>query len=152
MQMPAMPTSWKRVPFTEGVPIPYRAAFDREQFSRLREGLIPKEMEDKWFVYYEEPNLFLHRSWTGQSVYRVTLKETANGAEVIETLLSKQFADTGSADHQAELIDFIISNLLLGQKKPFPVPSDVAKSEHGVSQHHISGTGYPSATGRSKKE
>ena len=150
--MSATSTSWKREPFTEGVPIPYQAAFDRDQFSRLKQGLVPKGMEDKWFIYYEEPDLFLHRSWTGQSVYRVTLKGTANGAEVTEALLSKQLSDTESGDYQAQLIDFIISNLLLGQQKPFPVPPDIAKSKHGILQHHISGTGYPSATAQSKKE
>ena len=43
---------------------------DRE-FGRLSAGLIPREMEDKWFIYYEEPDLYLHRSWTGYCVYQV---------------------------------------------------------------------------------
>lgn len=41
-------------------------------------------MEDKWFIYYEEPHLFLHRSWTGQPVYKLTLKDLLDGAEVTE--------------------------------------------------------------------
>jgi hypothetical protein len=80
--------------FKEGVPIPYHAAFDNEQFLRLKEGLIPKQMEDKWFIYYDEPHLFLHRSWTGQPVYRVMLKQAGNGVQVTETLLSKDLANT----------------------------------------------------------
>jgi hypothetical protein len=66
--MPARSTSWNRGPFKECVPIPDHGAFDAEQFARLKEGLIPQTMEDKWFVYYEEPQLFFHRSWTGQPV------------------------------------------------------------------------------------
>jgi hypothetical protein len=62
--MQASQTSWKCEPFNEGVPIPYQAAFDSGQFARLKEGLVPQQMEDKWFIYYEEPYLFLHRSWT----------------------------------------------------------------------------------------
>jgi hypothetical protein len=143
--MPASPTSWKRQPFKEGVSIPYQATFESEQFSCLKEGLIPREMEDKWFIYYEEPHLFLHRSWTGQPVYRVELKHTANGAEVIEALLSKDLASAAEGlDYQAALVDFLISNLLLRQHKPFPVASGLTKSEYGIFQHHISGTGYPS--------
>jgi hypothetical protein len=61
------------MPFKEGVRLPYQAAFDRVEFARLRAGLIPQQMEDKWFIYYEEPHLFLHRSWTGAPVYRLTL-------------------------------------------------------------------------------
>ena len=71
--MHASSTSWKHEPFKEVVPIPYQAAFDGKQFAKLKEGLIPEQMEDKWFIYYEEPNLFIHRSWTGQPVYRLRL-------------------------------------------------------------------------------
>ena len=91
--MPASGSSWKRKPFKDGLPLPYQATFDSEQFARLKEGLIPREMEDKWFIYYEEPHLFLHRSWTGQPVYRLKLRAVSNGAEVIETLWSKDLAD-----------------------------------------------------------
>lgn len=62
---------WKSEPFREGVPLPYQAVFSSEEFARLKTGLVPQSMEDKWFVYYEEPHLFIHRSWTGQPVYRL---------------------------------------------------------------------------------
>src|SRR5215472_10376644 len=91
--MLASSTSWKRIPFSDGVPLPYRAAFDADQFARLKAGLIPRAMEDKWFVYYEEPHLFLHRSWTGLAVYRLTLKNMENGAGVMEALWSRYLAD-----------------------------------------------------------
>jgi len=67
----ATSTSWQRIPFKDGVVLPYAAEFDSVEFSRVRDGLIPWAMEDKWFVYFEEPHLFLHRSWTGQPVYRL---------------------------------------------------------------------------------
>ena len=31
------------------------------EFERLKAGHIPEAMEDKWFVFYEEPWLYLHR-------------------------------------------------------------------------------------------
>ena len=58
-----MPDSRSTIAFT-------RQYSDRE-FGRLSAGLIPREMEDKWFIYYEEPDLYLHRSWTGYCVYQV---------------------------------------------------------------------------------
>jgi len=82
--MGASSSSWKRKPFEVGVPIRYRAVFSVEQFARLKIGLIPQVMEDKWFIYYEPPHLFLHRSWTGQPVYRLALQEVEGGAEVTE--------------------------------------------------------------------
>jgi hypothetical protein len=145
--MAATPTSWKREPFGIGIPIPYQAVFSDEQFNQLQMGIIPKVMEDKWFIYYEQPYLFLHRSWTGQSVYRLALKEVKGGAEVTEALWSKElanrFKDSPHMEYQAHLLDFLISNLLLGQSKPFPMPPGVDEPSPGLIQHHVSGTGYP---------
>jgi hypothetical protein len=145
MGMPASATSWKREPFKEGVPLCYRAVFDTEQFVRVKTGLIPEAMEDKWFIYYEEPHLFLHRSWTGQPVYRLTLKSEPKGAEVSEALWSKDIADASALgpDYEVRLLDFLISNLLLGLAKPFPMPPGLTEPKHGVYQHHIAGTYYP---------
>ena len=80
--MPASRSSWKCKPFKDGVPLPYQATFTGVHFDRLKQGLIPERMEDKWFIYYEEPHLFLHRSWSGELVYRLTLRTLQNGAEV----------------------------------------------------------------------
>ncbi len=82
----ASATSWQRVPFSAGDSILYVRVFDTEQFGCLKIGLIPQQMEDKWFIYYEEPHLYFHRSWTGQPVYRLALRTTQNGAEVCQAL------------------------------------------------------------------
>lgn len=111
-------------------------------------------MEDKWFIYYETPYLFFHRSWTGQPVYRIALKDVPEGAVVTEALWSKELAEAGrpvDAEYQPKLIDFLISNLLLRQSKPFPMPPDVDEPMPGIFQHHVSGTGYPQSSSKSKK-
>lgn len=132
------------MPFKDGVVLPYTAEFNELEFSRLRDGLIPRVMEDKWFVYFEEPHLFLHRSWTGQPVYRLTLEPTLHGAKVTEALWASDLAARLDADvqYQAKLLDFLLSDLMLGQAKPFPLPADVTEPMPGIFQHHVSGTGY----------
>ena len=141
--MSASATSWKRLPFVDGVVVPYRSVFNADQFSRLVEGLVPCKMEDKWFIYYEEPDLFLHRSWTGQAVYRVKLKRSTEGAEVEEALWSKELAETSKLDvqYQGQLVDFLISNLLLQQNKPFPTPPGLDDKKQRLFLHTLSGTG-----------
>lgn len=84
--MQASATSWRRTPFKDGVPLAYQAIFNSEQFARLKVGHIPRGMDDKWFIYYEEPHLFLHRSWTGQPVYRLTLKNVPNGPRPVPSI------------------------------------------------------------------
>jgi len=120
--MPATSSSWKNLPFGECVAIPYQASYTEAQFSRLIEGFIPKTAHDRWFIYYDEPHLFFHRSSTGQPVYRVTLKLTVDGAETIETLYSKKQAEKFGVEpeYSARLIDALICNLLLGQEHPYP--------------------------------
>jgi hypothetical protein len=153
--MQACSTSWKRKPFKEGVPLQFQATFDNGQFARLREGLVPQQMEDKWFIYYEEPHLFLHRSWTGEPVYRLTLNNGPEGAQVTETLWSKDLADastsTQDARYQARMLDFLLSTLLLGETKTFPLPADLKEPRQGVFQHFVAGTGYPQSSPTRKK-
>jgi len=151
--MTATATSWKREPFTEGVPLSFRADFGSEELSRIEAGLIPKEMEDKWFVFYEAPHLFFHRSWTGQPVYRIALENKQDGALVTEALWAKAFATADNADpaYQSKLLDFLVSNLLLAQSKPFPRPEGIKEPMPGMFQHHAAGTGYREVAVKAKK-
>jgi hypothetical protein len=147
----ASATSRKREPFKEGTALNYRVTYDEEQFALLKDGLIPHEMEDKWFIYYEEPYLYFHRSWTGLPVYRVTLKSLpTGGAQVIEALWSKgpTFPDAATRDSEypAKLLDFLITSLLLRQSKSFPMPSGFGDHAPGLLQHVISGTGFPQSS------
>jgi len=152
--MNAEVTSWKRKPFTEGVSIPFHLEIQKGQIDHINKGLIPQEMEDKWFIYYEEPYLFLRRSWTGQPVYRLKFVESDTGYYVSEALFSSDLAEKEKDDleYQGKLAYFLVCNFLLGQKVPVPKPSGIEEPFPGVFQHHISGTGYPEETTKSKKK
>lgn len=138
--------SWKRLPFVDGALLEYSATFDSAEVERLSAGLVPEAMEDKWFIYYQKPYLFLHRSWTGHPVFRVMLKESAGGATVMEarrSALPDRPLEGLDLGYEAKLLDFLISNLLLGKAKPFPVPQGMEQPAPGIYQHVVSGTGYP---------
>ena len=66
--------SWKRLPAPPARRLPFDAVYDADQYARLRQGLIPQEMEDKWFIYLEDGQLCLHRSWTGTWIYALRLE------------------------------------------------------------------------------
>jgi hypothetical protein len=151
--MTASSASWKREPFTDGVPLTYRATFSDAEFLRLQNGLVPEQMEDKWFVYYETPYLFFHRSWTGLAVFRVALELSTGGAFVMEALWAAELANAANADpeYQSKMLAFLVSNLLLGQSKPFPRPENVKESVPGAFQHHVSGSGFRESVVKPKK-
>ena len=137
--------AWKTLPASEPfVSLPLEGFFSDAQFARIRHGLIPKEMEDKWFVYFDEPWLLLHRSWTGQLVYRVRFESTDGGMRVVlaEVIDARDRYSRSSDEFEARLLDFLIRRLLLGEPVPFPI-EDANPSPPGAFQHHIAGTGGP---------
>ena len=76
--------SWKTLePPEQFTQVQYQDRFTQSEYEMIVAGLIPLEMEDKWFIFYEEPTLYLHLSWTGDLVYRVTLERDDVGARVI---------------------------------------------------------------------
>ena len=100
--MPATRGDWK----TTSLPVQRQALalhriYSADEFQRLQEGRVPHEMEDKWFVFCEDPWLYLHRSWTGFCVYQVRFERTASGARTAESLVNrdpKQYRGTDERD------------------------------------------------------
>ena len=93
---------WKTTPLPKArASITLDRTYSAAEFQRICEGYIPQEMEDKWFSYYEEPWLYLHRSWTGFGIYQVRFEPTAEGGgEVVEVLVSRdpeQYKETDNA-------------------------------------------------------
>jgi hypothetical protein len=123
--MPATRTPWKHEPFTNGTSFPCQRTFSDVEFAKIRNGLVPLGMEDKWFIFYGEPYLDFHRSWTGHPCYRLKLAPATQGTQVSEAAFVISADRTLDFSYQAALLDFLISNLLLGEDKPCPVPPEV---------------------------
>jgi CubicO group peptidase (beta-lactamase class C family) len=126
-------------PFVE---IPYREAFTADEFAKLRAGLVPEAMEDKWLAFFEEPFLYLHRSWTGDLQYRIRFDQ-ASGAAATECVMPKGALGPDDPAYQATLLSFLVRALILGQDVPFPQPPGGPVGPPGVLQHALSGTGRP---------
>jgi len=69
----------KRIDISKIVP-DLDLSFSEEQLLKIKNGLIPQEMEDKWFIYYENDWLFFHRSWTGYGIYRAKIVKKKNNS------------------------------------------------------------------------
>jgi hypothetical protein len=105
---------WK----TKPLPAQHKAilldrCYTPEEFNQIKAGLIPECMEHHWFIFYEAPCLFLHRSWTGFCVYHVRFELSAGGFLVTEVLVNRnpqQYRETN--DHPDALL---LAILLDGQ-------------------------------------
>lgn len=63
--------------------------FSADELARLREGLWPRDMDDRWTVWLDDHAMRCWRSWTGRCIYEthVALGEDGTGvAEVLDVL------------------------------------------------------------------
>lgn len=57
---------------------------NNEQLQKLKLGLIPNEMEDKWFAYFNCEYIHFHRSWTGYEIFKAKVNTTDKGCQINE--------------------------------------------------------------------
>ena len=101
MNETATKNTWKNIPIDNPNRIDIDFLFTEKQFSKLTKGLIPQQMEDKWFIYYENEWLNFHRSWTGNGMYKAKLNKVAD-------LISEIFDD-----YQFETAGFLMECSLM---------------------------------------
>jgi len=71
--------SWKNQPISEPKQISISLELAKKQFSKIKKGLIPEAMEDKWFIFYEDQWLYFHRSWTGFGIFKAKIIRQGEG-------------------------------------------------------------------------
>lgn len=118
MSLRATKSSWKiRNPPCKREPLGYEHVFNEADAERLQHGLIPQGMEDKWFAYFEDGWLHLHRSWTGSLIYWIKLSSCPGGMHVTESWVNRdpdQYQEDDNAVDRSRL-NVVLQRLLLGQ-------------------------------------
>lgn len=141
--------SWKVLDLPEiRTELDLSESYTHAEVARIKRGVIPEEMEDKWFIFFEEPWLYFHRSWTGEGVYGVEFRTSHHGALVVASWVGR---GTGQhmepADYHRAMLIFLIDALLLGKPASFPMPNDLPPGiPHGLYQHHVAGSAYSEVT------
>ena len=119
----AAPSDWK----TEALPskratIRLDRTFPPQEMEHIRKGLVPDQMEDKWFIYWKDDTLFFHRSWTGFCLYVVRFASEGDGCRMIEADVNRdpeQYKESND-ERDAEMISYLVDVLLLHQEAVFP--------------------------------
>ena len=128
----AKPTDWK----TQALPskrttIRLDQTFSPQEMKRIRRGLVPEQMEDKWFIYWKDDTLFFHRSWTGFCIYVVRFATDGDTYRMIEADVNRdpaQYKET-SDERDAEKISYLVDVLLLHQEAVFPSDEPSSKKQ-----------------------
>lgn len=60
------------------VELPLELRLTLDEFERVKQGNIPREMEDKWFIFQEDGWVYFHRSWTGHCIFQLRFEQMDN--------------------------------------------------------------------------
>lgn len=131
----AKSTDWEthRLPETS-VKIRLNREFSEEEMTRVRRGVIPEQMEDKWFIYWADDCLFFHRSWTGFCTYVVQFADGDRGAVMVSADVNRetdQYSETDDAV-DAKMISYLIDVVLLHRDATFPEAEDLSPEEQAI--------------------
>lgn len=100
----------------------FERTFSSDEYERISQGLVPRQMEDKWFILLEDDRLTFHRSWTGVCMYEVRLERAENAFRVSQAWVNRE-SEWYKTAYEADLLAFLIDRLLLGKKVPFLHPT-----------------------------
>ncbi len=89
--------------------------FTQAEYEKLQYGLIPEQMEDKWFIYFKSDKLYFHRSWTGICIYVISLEQSQGRIYISKAWVNADPEQYGVADNKEErdALDYLINRLLL---------------------------------------
>ncbi|MGF6226235.1 hypothetical protein QFZ27_000190 [Inquilinus ginsengisoli] len=118
MTSPATRSSWKTMPcptFREDLGL--SLTFSDADGEKLRLGHIPEDMDDKWFIFFQDGWLYFHRSWTGDCIFGLRLDGFPSGVRVVESWASrdKERYNSVGVERERELVRQLIRTRLLSQ-------------------------------------
>ncbi|MCP3925209.1 MAG: hypothetical protein GY714_21765 [Desulfobacterales bacterium] len=88
------------------------------QWDRMRLGIKPEEMEDKWFIYEENYWIYFHRSWTGNCIYKVKFEmndETLSISDAYANRNVEQYTINNN-EYDSDFVVWLIDRFLLNKK------------------------------------
>jgi O-acetyl-ADP-ribose deacetylase (regulator of RNase III) len=101
-------SSWKTQPLPEEwLKLPFDLELNKKEFGQIKYGFIPREMDDQWFIFFEENKLYFYRSWTGYCIYEVEFEQTRKGARVKEV-----WVNNNPKQHKIKNMEALKGNLI----------------------------------------
>ncbi|MFO7815127.1 MAG: hypothetical protein R6V14_05260 [Halanaerobiales bacterium] len=102
--------SWKTSDMPEEkVSLPIDQKYSKKEYNKIKQGFIPKGMEDRWFIYFEKDKLYLHRSWTGLCVYELNFIKKNEKYIISEGYLNAKIAEQGNIKGLKDEVNTVLS-------------------------------------------
>lgn len=85
----AVKSSWRHTPMPQSQILQnFECQLDQVQYESLSFGLVPTDMDDKWFIFMEDNQVFFHRSWTGHCIFSIKFEEKAGTMIAVEAMVN----------------------------------------------------------------
>lgn len=94
------------------IELAFRRTFTPSEAERLRAGLWPQVMEDKWVVWLGDSSLDLWRSWTGHCIFSLAAQTSDSGVTVGPLIVN---TDTTQYRRQSDAEDLRLVESLIGR-------------------------------------
>ncbi|OYE00476.1 hypothetical protein [Nostoc sp. 'Peltigera membranacea cyanobiont' 232] len=105
---------WKTEPMpSASTKIALEKLYSQEEFDRITAGVIPEQMEDKWFIFYEAPWIYFHRSWTGFCIFKVRFEVVGDSVKIAEVQVNRDPAEYSNTDDKrnASMLLILLNSL-----------------------------------------
>lgn len=102
--------------------IPVDLRYSEGRMRLLRKGFYPSGDDDKWFMWFADDVLHMHRSWTGLCIYHVPFHQTAHGWRATTAIVNRdprEHAETRD-EVDEQLIEEMIDLHLF--REPWSIP------------------------------
>lgn len=126
-RVPVLRSDWHTAPadsrYEERLPL--SLTLSEEDYRRLRLGFRPGPLDEPWFMFFEEPWLYIHTNWSGFLIARLRI---GNGIE--EIVLNLDPTQTAVSDNPLMPVVYTLSEFL---NIVIPDPEDAIAQwhEHG---------------------
>lgn len=107
----------------------------------IARGFIPREMEEKWFIYLEDGRLLFRRSWTGLLIFAVEASWEGDSLVLGEVEANRdpaQYKQTVDAQDRA-LLAWLIRVVLLGELAAYPAQAGVPPAQAAIEAWSMAG-------------
>ena len=89
-----------------------------EEWERIRLGYRSRDMDEKWNIFVEGDELFMHRSWTGLGIYQMSFTATNGGFRIAEGVVEsdRDRYRARSDEFECVMVELLIRSILLGEE------------------------------------
>jgi hypothetical protein len=99
--------------------------FREQEMELIKAGVVPDQMEDKWFIFWEDGILNFHRSWTGYCIYQLRIEQQEGNWRACELVVNRDSSQYHESDdtYDLRMLVFLVERLLLHRDAEFPSKS-----------------------------